>query len=162
MNFFSIFWCSDICSHPKEDIALNDNRTSETVELFCNPALIWPPTGGGLLNLPNPVQNPYFFLAKFSQISFGTATNFLLVAVPKLISHFGEISHQKKRWRVVLTIVFFFFFFNSLKKSCTISSSKNKKEKSDAISLFSLKIHSSIFWLEQRDLRKLKKKNQTH
>jgi hypothetical protein len=75
-------------------IALNDNRTSETVELFCNPALIWPPTGGGLLNLPNPVQNPYFFGQFF----------------PKLISHFGEISHQKKRWLVVLTIVFFSFF----------------------------------------------------
>jgi hypothetical protein len=76
--------------------------------LFCNPVLIWPPTGGGLLNLPNPVQNPYF-LGEFFP-NFPKKIAFVLVAVPKLISHFGEISHQKKRWLVVLTIGFLVLF----------------------------------------------------
>jgi hypothetical protein len=40
----------------------------ETVNFLCNPVLIWRPTGGGLQNLANPVQNAYFFLANFFNI----------------------------------------------------------------------------------------------
>jgi hypothetical protein len=51
--------------------------------------------GGSLLNLANPVQNPHFFWRIFPKIS--RKKPFVLVAVPKRISHFGEISRKKKK-----------------------------------------------------------------
>jgi hypothetical protein len=51
--------------------------------------------GGSLLNLANPVQNPHLFLANFPKNFQKEA--FVLVAVPKLISHFGGISRKKKK-----------------------------------------------------------------
>jgi hypothetical protein len=65
---------------------LKKKTLGETVNFLCNPALIWRPTGEGLQNLANPVQNPYLFLAIFFKI-FTKKKAFVLVAVPKLISH---------------------------------------------------------------------------
>jgi hypothetical protein len=75
-----------------KDLALNGNRTGETVEFFCKE--FGDLQGGSLLNLANPVQNPYFF-GEFPQNFQKEA--FVLVAVPKRISHFGEISSQEKK-----------------------------------------------------------------
>jgi hypothetical protein len=81
-----------------------------------NPALFWRPTGAGLLNLANPVPNPYFFWRFFPEISrnihctghspkadFKFWRNFSPQkkkkagrSPQKLISHFGEILHQKQ------------------------------------------------------------------
>jgi hypothetical protein len=66
----------------------------DIVNFLCNPVLIWRPTGGGLQNLANPVQNPKFFWRVFSK--FSKKKTFVLVAVPKLISHFGKVSHPNK------------------------------------------------------------------
>jgi len=47
---------------------LKKKRTlGETVNFLCNPALIWRPTGEGLQNLANPVQNPYLFIGECFQ-----------------------------------------------------------------------------------------------
>jgi hypothetical protein len=54
---------------PLLDLALNGNRTDKAIEFFCILALIWRPTGGGLLNLAKPAQYLYFYGHFFFKIS---------------------------------------------------------------------------------------------
>jgi hypothetical protein len=62
---------------------------------FCNPGLIWRPTRRKPSKSGEPSSKPPPFLANFPKNFQKEA--FVLVAVPKLISHFGGISRKKRR-----------------------------------------------------------------
>ncbi len=113
-----LVWGSIIGYNPQEGFSIQwqwDRRESRIL-FFLNPPLFWRPRGTGLLNLANPVQNPYFFWRVFPEISrnihctghspkadFKIWRNFSPPkkkagrSPQKLIPHFGETWSQKTK-----------------------------------------------------------------